>query len=74
MSYTIYGKPNCEYCNKAKSLLEENEKPYLYIDISLNPQAKDFIVKAGAETVPQVFHKFHHIGGFEELAKFVDSY
>lgn len=74
MSYVIFGRPNCSYCTKAKDLLIENEKPYLYIDISLNPQAKEFMLKAGATEVPQIFHKFHHIGGFTELVKFIDSY
>lgn len=72
MSYTIYGKGSCEYCIKAKELLRELELAYIYIDIGINPQCKEFVLNAGAETVPQIFDGFKHIGGYEDLVKYVN--
>ncbi|NRA77152.1 MAG: glutaredoxin [Pseudoalteromonas sp.] len=68
---TIYGKPKCKYCTKAKELLNRLQTPFKYIDISLDPEAKKFIIATGATTVPQIYNEEVLIGGFDDLEVYV---
>lgn len=61
----IYGRPNCEFCDKAKRLA----RSYQYIDVRQDPEAMKLIKDMGATTVPQIFIGDKHIGGFEEMKK-----
>lgn len=69
--YTIYGKPNCPWCDRAKGLLQPDE--YNYVDVSKDQEAKEVLVEMGVRTVPQVFDRDNHIGGFEALKWYVES-
>lgn len=68
-SVAVYTRPGCEFCAKAKSLL--NEKNIAFEEHVLN---KDFSIKtlvaiSGTTTVPQIFMNGERIGGSDELAK-----
>lgn len=65
---SIFTKPGCGYCTRAKALLDE--KGVRYEEIVLGKDATLTSLKAvtGRETVPQVFIGGKHIGGSEELA------
>lgn len=76
MSYIVYGKPNCPFCDKAKNLLESKGKEYVYVDVSENQDAYNYLVSNGFRSVPQVFLKgksddstLVHVGGYEGLLK-----
>jgi glutaredoxin-like protein len=68
---SLFSKPGCPYCLKAKALL--TEKGYVFEEIVLGKDASLASLKAisGAETVPQVFIGGKHIGGSEELASYL---
>ncbi|QBY04290.1 glutathione peroxidase [Thalassotalea sp. HSM 43] len=68
---SIFTKPGCPFCIKAKELLTDNG--YQYEEILLGKDASLTSLKAitGRDTVPQVFVDNKHIGGSDELAVFL---
>ena len=72
--FTVYTKPNCKYCVKAKDLLNMKGEPFLEIDISENVDAKQRLKSRGFKTVPQIYldtEEQELIGGYEDLEKFM---
>lgn len=69
----IYGKPKCKYCDMAKALLTNKGIEYSYIDIMQDEGAMDMIVDAGLKSVPQIFNGDTHIGGYEDLVKYLEE-
>ncbi|MGH1372263.1 MAG: glutaredoxin domain-containing protein [Cellvibrionaceae bacterium] len=70
--YTIFGHEQCGFCRRAKQLLEEQQRPFRYVDIHENNISKaDLSKTVGHEvtTVPQIFHGQDYVGGFEALEK-----
>jgi glutaredoxin-like protein len=67
---SLFTKPNCSFCAKAKALLAE--KGYDYEEIVLGKDASLASLKAitGKDTVPQVFIDGKHIGTSEDLVAF----
>jgi len=70
---SILTKPGCPFCAEAKTLL--NEKGIAYEEISLGQDATLRSVRAmtGQETVPQVFIEGKHIGGSDDLKKYLSA-
>ena len=66
---TIYASPTCYYCTRAKDLFDQLNVPYTLIDISKDDSLREEMVEksGGRRTVPQIFLKGTHIGGFDEL-------
>ncbi|WP_395344756.1 glutathione peroxidase [Ningiella sp. W23] len=64
---SLFTKPGCPFCAKAKALL--TEKGFDYEEISLGKDASLASLKAitGRETVPQVYIGGKHIGGSDDL-------
>ena len=67
IKYIIYTQKNCEYCAKAKALLDEADEVYEERVLDNLPKLKRF-KDAGHKTVPQIFL---HIGGYTELEDFL---
>ncbi|MDG6897587.1 glutathione peroxidase [Actinobacillus delphinicola] len=69
-SVTIFTKPGCPFCSKARTLLEQ--KGYTFEEIVLGRDATMVSVRAitGKSTVPQVFIGGEYIGGSEDLEKY----
>lgn len=68
---TLYTKPNCPYCTKAKQWLRENGFDFEVIDITLNPYDREFILDRGHKTVPQIYWNDNILlvsGGYEGLS------
>ena len=61
--------PMCSYCDAAKRLLARNNITYKEINIALEENKMDEMLKKsnGRRTIPQIFFDDHHVGGFEEL-------
>lgn len=56
MEVVVYGKPDCPYCEKAKSILDNKNIEYTYLDISEDQEAFNYIkFEKGFATVPQIF-------------------
>lgn len=73
--YTVYGKPNCPYCERAKQLLDSKGLEYQYIDVVADAaqfaeMAKLVVSSTGypPKTVPQIFSgDGGYVGGFDDL-------
>ena len=65
---SLFTKPNCPFCTKAKALL--TDKGYDFEEIVLGKDASLTSLNAmtGRDTVPQVFIGGKHIGGSDDLA------
>ena len=68
--FTIYTKPNCNYCVKARDLLNMKGEPFLEIDISENTDARERLKSKGFKTVPQIFYPDgEHFGNYHTLER-----
>ena len=67
----IYTSSLCGFCYRAKSLLKSKKIPFEEIDIDLNYNKRNEMIKksGGRTSVPQIFYKNHHIGGCDDLYK-----
>lgn len=74
MAVEIYTKESCMFCQKAKTLFNENNIPYTEYDVSTVDKFKDMQTKiTGAKTVPQILIDGHLIGGFDVLDAHKDA-
>jgi len=65
----VYSKPNCQFCDMSKQLLESRGVAYESIDITLDSDARQMLVDAGFRSVPQIYNGTTHIpGGYQGLA------
>lgn len=71
MRYTIVGRSNCSFCDKAKELLEEHGQVYTYCSIEDNKWVLDLFRRSAINTVPQVWLDDKHIGGYAELKNLI---
>lgn len=69
-SITVFVKPGCKYCKKAKDML--NERGLHFEEIILGKDASTVSVRAitGKSTAPQVFIGGQYIGGSEDLENY----
>ena len=67
---TIYGKPRCPFCDRAKALCEQKGLDYTYKMLDADFTAEEMFERApNAKTFPQIFIDGEAIGGFTELEK-----
>lgn len=52
---TVYSKPNCPFCVKAKDYLAENNIPFIEVDVTKNEESYQMI-KERHGTVPQIYY------------------
>ncbi len=64
---TIFTKPGCPFCTRAKALLDAALLPYEEIVIGKGISSRTLQAVAGAGTTPQVFIGGRKIGGHEAL-------
>lgn len=66
---TLYTKPTCPYCSRAKELLRSKGEKFQNIDISAQPDRRAEMIQrsGGRTTVPQIFINGQHIGGCDDL-------
>ncbi|ABM45276.1 glutaredoxin 3 [Bartonella bacilliformis str. Heidi Mejia] len=64
---TLYTRPNCPYCTKARILLDK--KGIKYTDIDASTSLRQEMVKRanGRNTFPQIFIGDYHVGGYDDL-------
>lgn len=70
--FIIWGQPMCRYCDMSKRLLSNKNIDFEYREIG-GEYTKEDLLKAvpNARSVPQIFHDEIHIGGYEELARYL---
>jgi glutaredoxin-like protein len=64
---TIFSKPDCPYCKKAKALLADKGLKFEALEIGKEASLSTLKAVANAETVPQIFIDGKLIGGSEAL-------
>ena len=77
MNAEIYTKDNCPYCTRAKRLFEKENISYVEINAVIN---RDILIErvteetgAAPRTVPQIWVNGKYIGGYDQLALWVES-
>jgi glutaredoxin len=69
---TIYTKPQCPYCDRAKNYLKQNNFEFCEINVMEDSNALRFIrEEKGHKTVPQIYYDDRLLveGGYGGLAK-----
>ena len=65
----VFGKQDCVFCDKAKTLLDNRNVPYDYIDVELDIEGRNALLDMGLRSVPQIFRDGIHIpGGYQGIA------
>jgi len=67
---TIFGKPSCGFCVRAKQLCDIKGFDYRFIDIideGISKADLEKTIGVQVETVPQIFIGQQYIGGFNEF-------
>jgi len=67
----VYTSHSCFYCTRAKNYLDNLDIEYETLNIQEDKDARDFFVKSGFRTVPQIFvnDKLLCKGGSDGLAQ-----
>lgn len=82
--FELYGRNDCIWCDRAKSLLEEKGLPYAYRGIDLEQAYVDNfkVLFPGATTVPQIIYNVPTedsegytiwIGGYSDLVTWLEN-
>ncbi|MCZ2328439.1 glutaredoxin 3 [Bartonella sp. F02] len=64
---TLYTRPNCPYCAKARALFDKKGIKYIDIDASTSLRQKMIERANGRNTFPQIFIGEYHVGGCDDL-------
>ena len=66
---TVYSKPNCPYCEKAKYLLKSLGLQYEEKTVTKDLSVEELYEALGKQvrTIPQIVINKDHIGGYNEL-------
>lgn len=73
MQINIYGRPNCQWCTAATSLLDRKGFKYSYHNLfDMEPkQAQSVLDNSGMKSVPIVNIDSTYIGGFDALEQYI---
>ena len=71
-SITVFTKPGCPFCTKAKQNLREHGLQFEEIVLGKDASTVSLRAVSGRSTVPQVFIGGKHIGGSDDLAAYLD--
>lgn len=63
----IYGKPNCPACVDLKQALVSLGKPFEYVDISIDENARQELIDKGFRNVPQVKQEGKWLNNVQEV-------
>lgn len=70
---TIFTKPGCPYCAKAKKLLNEHNMAFDEISSGQDGNLRTVRAVSGESTVPQIFIAGRHIGDSEKLEEYFSN-
>lgn len=68
---TMFSKEGCQYCEKAKKLLNEHNLKFEEIELNKDITSRTLLAVSGAKTTPQIFIGGKLIGGSEELEAYL---
>lgn len=70
----IWGKPQCSFCEKAKSLCEIRGFKYTYKTMGVDYTREELLEQfPTARTVPQIIVNGTKIGGYNELVNYIEE-
>ena len=69
--FKVFTQDGCSYCELAKITLMEKDKDFEVINIKDNAQALAVLRLKNLRTVPQIWDGDLHIGGYEDLKKYL---
>jgi glutaredoxin-like protein NrdH len=64
MSITVYTKPACVQCSATYKALDKQRIAYDKVDITLDPEARDYVMALGYLQAPVVVAGDDHWSGF----------
>ncbi|AQX19350.1 MULTISPECIES: glutaredoxin 3 [Bartonella] len=64
---TLYTRPGCPYCTKARALFDKKGVKYTDIDASTSLRQQMVQRANGRNTFPQIFIGDYHVGGCDDL-------
>lgn len=64
MNITLYTKPACVQCNATKKALDRAGLEYDMVDISMDDEARDYVMALGYVQAPVVEANGEHWSGF----------
>lgn len=67
LDVSIFTRPGCEYCARAKALLKERDIAYEELVLNRDYTSRTLRAVAGIDSVPQVFINGDYVGGAESL-------
>lgn len=72
---TVYTKKHCPFCDQAKALLNRKNIAFEEIKIDEDATAKEFILREGHRTVPQIYKgtQLFVEGGYTGLSRLTDD-
>jgi len=73
MKFTIYGKQDCVFCDKARRLLKSKNLSFKYLQLDRDYTIDDLWTKVKFTTYPQIFMDDCHVGGYDKLYKFIEN-
>lgn len=71
--YWILTKPDCPHCDRAKAMLNERGEIWQAFSYDTHPMLAKLMVVASLKTVPQIWHDKKHIGGADDLKKYLEG-
>ncbi len=70
---TIFSKKGCQYCDKAKNILNEHNLKFEEIDLGKDITTRTLMAVSGSNTTPQIFIGGKLIGGSEKLEEYLNK-
>ena len=70
----VISKDNCPYCVKAKQLLEKLNIEFVEKKVGKDITREELLERVpNARSVPQIFINNENIGGYQELASYIEN-
>lgn len=74
MSIEIYGKPQCPFCDRAKTLCETRQLQYTYYQLGTDFTREEVLeMFPGARTFPQIKVNGKSIGGYDGFPQYLEE-
>ena len=75
MTITLYTKPACVQCNATKKALDRAGLDYTTVDVTVDDEARDYVMALGYVQAPVVEANGEHWSGFrpDKIAELAES-
>lgn len=70
--FIVYGRSNCQYCDKALDLLSSKNRSVNYRSTK-DDEHYEFLSSNGFTLVPQIWHGTHYVGGYDKLVEYLNA-